>query len=154
MVEEYREHDLGKGQAGVTRRNTYEPYLKAPECVFSKDVPIDAVLYEPFYQIFRMGLLGQKMIYEDKELDQVYVVPVYPRNNLAYSTHITSPWLKAKYGKNAALSDIASHMFNEPITLKPVYAHELWDVAKNCAVSAKYTEWVEYMDARYFMNGV
>ena len=154
MVEEYREHDLGKGQAGVTRRNTYEPYLKAPECVFSKDIPIDAVLYEPFYQIFRMGLLGQKMIYEDEELDQVYVIPVYPRNNLAYSRRITSPCLRTKYGTATTLSDVASHFFSKPVIFNSSYAHELWSKIKYYGVSPKYNEWAEYMDERYFRNGV
>lgn len=154
LVEEYREDDLGKGQAGTTRRNTYAQYLKAPDCVFSKDIPLDAVLYEPFYQIFRMGLLGQKMIYEDEELHQVYVLPVYPRDNLAYSRRITSPWLEAKYGTDTTVSDVASHLFSKPVIFKSSYADELWGTIKHYGVSPKYSEWVEYMDKRYFRNGV
>ena len=154
MVEEYREEDLGKGSPGKTRRNTYKEYLEAANCPFSKIIPVDAVLYEPFYQIFRMGLLGQKMIYEDKELDRVYVIPVYPRDNLAYSERITSPWLRENFSNLATVSEIASQFFVEPIVFKSMLADELWGKTRECLRSTDYKSWVQYMNSRYFENGV
>ena len=154
LVEEYREHYLGRGSPGMTRRETYRPYLAASRSVFSREIPLDAVLYEPFYQIFRMGLLGQKMIYEDDELDQVYVIPVYPRNNLAFSRRITSPWLKEKYGSDKTVSEIAAHFFTQPVIFRSIYADELWRTVKQHARSPACNDWLEYMDARYFRNGV
>ena len=154
MVEEYRGDDLGEGRSGTRRRNTYKQYLEVPECLFSREIPLDAVLYEPFYQIFRMGLLGQKMIYADKELDQVYVILVYPQGNLAYSERITSPWLRDKFSSDKTVSKIASHFFIKPVVFKSVYVDEMWGTIMDYGVSTKYNEWVEYMDERYFKNGV
>ncbi len=154
LVEEYRGDFLGDGSAGRTRRETYTPYLEARGSVFSREIPLDAVLYEPFYQILRMGLLGQKMIFEDRELDQVYVIPVYPRHNLAFGRRITSPWLKDKYGSNETVSEIAAHLFAEPVIFRSIYADELWSTVKQHAKSPEYKNWIEYMDARYFRKGV
>jgi hypothetical protein len=154
LVEEYRGDDLGEGRSGTTRRDAYKQYLEATECLFSRNIPLNAVLYEPFYQIFRMGLLGQKMVYEDKELDQVYVIPVYPRDNLAYSERITSPWLRDNFSSDKTVSEIASHFFIKPVVFKATYADALWGTIKDYGVSPKYSEWVEYMDNRYFRNGV
>lgn len=154
LVEEYRGDFLGDGRAGMTRRETYKPYLEASRSVFSRETPLDAVLYEPFYQVFRMGLLGQKMIYEDRELDKVYGVPVYPRGNVAFSTGVTSPWLKNKYGSDKTVAEIASHFFSQRVTFKAIYAGQLWGTVKQHAKSPGHNDWVEYMDARYFRNGV
>lgn len=154
MVEEYRENDLGKGKSGITRRNTYKPYIQSTNNVFSKDIPINDVLYEPFYQIFRMGLLGQKMIFEDEELDKVYVIPVYPRDNIAYSERITSQPLGNKFSNLKTISAIASNFFLEPVAYKSMFADELWSITKTYATSPEHKEWIEYMDARYFQNGI
>jgi len=158
LVEQYREDYLGDGQAGLTRRSTYQRYLEAPECVVSRDIPLKAFLYEPLYQIFRMGLLGQKMICEDREgdhgLDQAYVIPVYPRDNLAYSMGITSPVLRDMYGSGGTVSEIASRFFSQPVIFKSIHADELWGVVKAHTRSPRYSEWVKYMDERYFKNGV
>jgi len=154
MVEEYRRNDLGEGKSGITRRKTYNEYIRSANSIFSKGIPIDAVLFEPFYQIFRMGLLGQKMIYEDKELDRVYVIPVYPRGNLAYSERITSRRLKESFSNLKTISDIASNFFVEPVIYKSIFADELWDITKACSITPDHKEWLTYMDSRYFQNGI
>ena len=154
MVEEYRSSDLGEGRSGITRRNTYKEYIQSPISIFSKAIPFDAVLYEPFYQIVRMGLLGQKMIYEDKELDQVYVIPVYPRANVAYSERITSPWLNEHFSNLETVSEIASHFFKEPVIYKSIFADELWTIIRTIPISPDHKEWIEYMENRYFHNGI
>ena len=84
----------------------------------------------------------------------MYVIPVYPRENLAYSMGITSPWLRNKYGSGETVSQIASQFFNKPVIFKSIHADELWGAVKEHAKSPKYSEWVEYMDTRYFKNGV
>lgn len=153
MVEKYMENDLGKGKSGETRRNTYRPYLLSENSIFSKNIPISAVLFEPFYQIFRMGLLGQKMIFEDNELDQVYIIPVYPKGNLAYSEQITSPWLKEHFSDLHTISEIANKFFIKPVEYRSLFAEELWDITRAALDCTRYSEWIEYMNTRYLYNG-
>jgi len=154
MVEEYGENYLGKAKSGITRRNTYKPYIQSANSIFSKAIPIDDVLYEPFYQIFRMGLLGQKMVFEDKELDRVYVIPVYPRANLAYSERITSPKLEQRFKNLKTISEIASNFFLEPVIYRSLFADELWEITKSSSKNKSQKEWLAYMDSRYFQYGV
>ena len=94
------------------------------------------------------------MIYEDKELDRVYVIPVYPQGNIAYSERITSPLLREHFSNSTTISNIASDFFLEPVIYKSMYADELWDITKACLISPSHQEWVAYMDSRYFNNGI
>jgi len=152
MVEEYRENNLGTGRSGQTRRDTYSQYIHSENSVFSKKIPLDAVLFEPFYQIFRMGLLGQKSIYEDKELDKVYVILVYPRGNVAYSERITSQWLRDHFLHYKTISEITKEFFIPPVEYIPMFAEDLWNITKYNISNARYADWVNYMSSRYFVS--
>lgn len=92
-VEAYHGKDLGDGKRGYTRRCRYaERYEKLRS--FSGIVPLDAWLFDPFYQIMRLRLLADRMIDESElGVHEAKVVVVVPEANRAYRDKVTSPWL-------------------------------------------------------------
>ena len=77
-AESYGSEDKGAGPSGEARRARYSaPYVASR--AFAKDVPLDAWLYEPFYQIVRQRLLADRMVVRRehgvKEAKVVVVVP-------------------------------------------------------------------------------
>ena len=86
--------DKGKGKPGETRRGRYAPLYCADYSSFNGRIPMDELLYEPFYQIMRLRLLADRMV-KNRELgiSDAKVVVVVPNGNTAYRDTITSPGL-------------------------------------------------------------
>jgi len=87
----------GLGKSGQTRKKRYEALYRASDSPFNNTESIDALLYEPFYQLMRLGLLGAKMV-RDRELavSEARVVVVCPEANREYRGRITSPDLRSR----------------------------------------------------------
>lgn len=85
----------GLGKPGQTRRDRYSALYQAANSPFTGIVPIDELLYEPFYQLMRLSLLGAKMT-RDREfgVSEARVVVACPTANVEYRTRITSPGLR------------------------------------------------------------
>jgi hypothetical protein len=87
----------GLGKSGRTRRNRYEALYGADDSPFTSEVPLDELLYEPFYQLMRLGLLGAKMVRgSELSVTEARVVVVCPKGNSEYRDRVTSPGLRAR----------------------------------------------------------
>lgn len=90
----------GHGSSGDKRRQRYSSMYAAPDSPFNGEVPIDAMLYEPFYQLMRLGLLGAKMVREAEfGVSEARVVVACPAANVEYRNRVTSPELRSRPGK-------------------------------------------------------
>ncbi len=113
-VEEYSPKDLGEGSKGETRRRRYaQLYAESPN--FNDKAPLDAWLFEPFYQILRLRLLADRMV-RDRELgvSEAKVVVVVPQRNRAYRARVTSPWFATAFPNRRTVSDIVRETLVDP----------------------------------------
>ena len=112
-VEEYSPKDLGEGSKGGTRRRRYgRLYAESP--TFNGKAPLEAWLFEPFYQIMRLRLLADRMV-RDRELgvSEAKVVVVVPEGNRAYRERVTSPWFTTAF-PHRTVSDIVCETLVDP----------------------------------------
>ena len=113
-VEEYRTEDKGQGRQGETRRQRYAHlYDESPS--FNGNVPFDAWLFEPFYQILRLRLLADCMV-RNHELgvSEAKVVVVVPDGNRAYRERVTSPPLAQTF-PDRTVSGIVEETLVRPV---------------------------------------
>lgn len=85
-IEEYRRSPFkGAGTKGATRIARYGARYGAATSPLDGSVPLTEVLYDPFYQLVRLALLGQKMV-EEREFGvaEAKVVVVCPVENREY----------------------------------------------------------------------
>lgn len=146
-VEEYRVgDDKGKGKSGETRRCRYEPLYDAGHSSFNGRIPMDDLLYEPFYQIMRLRLLADRMA-KDKELGVSYakVVVVVPKGNAAYRETITSPGLP-DFG---TVDEVVKAALKNPDRAFATISPEelLFAVERECGDST--SRWATYQRERY-----
>ncbi|MDE2767689.1 MAG: hypothetical protein OXO54_08350 [Chloroflexota bacterium] len=148
-VEEYRPNYLGEGRQGETRRRRYGERYRT-SCSFNGKAPLEAWLYDPFYQIMRMRLLADRMV-ADRELDvsEAKVVVVVPAGNLAYRERITSPELSTLFPEARSAADVMRNTLSHPdrdfaSVCPSVLAGA---VRRTCGESA--TAWGNYLRKRY-----
>ena len=149
--------DLGAGESGQRRRNTYASLFGAPYSSFdsASAEDLDGFLYEPFYQIMRQMLLADRMVHErELDVDEAKVVVVVPEDNWPYRTvadgsTTTSPLLAQRFPHlgtvkevmRACLKDLRSQFdLAVPQTL-------LDNVVKN--LPNETVEWAGYWRERY-----
>ncbi len=112
-VEEYSPRDLSEGSKGETRRHRYAHlYTESPS--FNDKAPLDAWLFEPFYQIMRLRLLADRMV-RARELgvSEAKVLVVVPEGNRAYRERVTSLWFATAF-PNRTVSDIVRETLLDP----------------------------------------
>ena len=139
-----------KGKQGDTRRRRYAGRYKAKSSAFSGVVPMDELLYDPFYQLMRLRLLADRMV-ENRELgvSEAKVVVVVPRGNTAYRRRITSPSLAKRFPQLKNVSDVVraslKHADRAFASVCPSMLLEA--VEREC--SATVSSWTAYMRERY-----
>ena len=113
-TESYGSEDKGAGPSGETRRARYSaPYIVSR--AFAKDVPLDAWLYEPFYQIVRQRLLADRMVARrELGVKEAKVVVVVPEDNAAYRRQVTSPALVAAFPDADTVDGVARATLCDP----------------------------------------
>ena len=148
-VEESAE-DKGLGDKGETRRRRYAGSYKAESSAFNGVVPMDELLYDPFYQIMRLRLLADRMV-GNRELgvSEAKVVVVVPRGNTAYRRRITSPPLAERFPQLKTVSDVMratlKHADRAFATVCPSMLLEA--VERECGATV--SSWTAYMRERY-----
>lgn len=149
-VEEYRVGDFkGAGEKGETRRRRYTDLYLAGDSPFAGSVPIDELLYEPYYQLMRLGLLGAKMCRErELGVDEARVVIVVPRENVVYRRRVTSPELEKRYGDQAAIERIGPLLFKNPGALRVTSQVELLGALRSADLHGL-DDWFGYQKTRY-----
>ena len=149
-VEEYRVGDyLGEGNPGRTRLGRYTDLYYANTSSFSGIVPIENLLYEPFYQIMRLRLLADRMI-KEQELDvtDAKVVVVVPQENSAYRERITSPPLAEYFPQLESVEAVVKATLKQPNGFQAIDYSTLVDaVGRECGSEA--ADWVAYARERY-----
>ena len=146
--EQYSRRNLGEGRRGKTRRRRYAGlYAGSPS--FNERVPMEAWLFNPFYQIFRLRLLADRMV-RDRELgvSQAKVVVVVPDGNRAYRERITSPCFAEEF-PNRNVSEVVRETLVDPdSTYVSISQPTLADaVRKQCGEAAR--SWSDYHGGRY-----
>ncbi len=104
-TERYREVSKADGESGGRRKACYRPLYEKADCPINKallpsstDAALEALLYEPFYQLFREQLLAREMeAHRDKGADKVSVLHVAPAQHAAFSETVTSPFLRRHF---------------------------------------------------------
>ncbi len=148
-TESYRKNDMGRGQKGQTRRRRYRaPYAASP--AFRDEIPLEAWLHEPFYQIMRQRLLADRMVAR-KELgvSEAKVVLVVPDGNIEYSRSMTSPSLRAAFPDAESVEELAVAAMNAPLRDFAVVSQQAIGkvVRSGCGEAARC--WSEYHFDRY-----
>ena len=140
---------MGRGQKGQTRRRRYRaPYAASP--AFRDEIPLEAWLHEPFYQIMRQRLLADRMVAR-KELgvSEAKVVLVVPDGNIEYSRSMTSPSLRAAFPDAESVEELAVAAMNAPLRDFAVVSQQAIGkvVRSGCGEAARC--WSEYHFDRY-----
>lgn len=140
----------GEGAKGSERRALYAERYASPSSCFSGAASLDAVLYDPFYQIVRLGLLGDAMR-EDRALQLVdaRVVVVCPRENVAYRERITSPALRQLFPDEATVAGAARWLWKRPEGFGMIEPKQLVDAVRIAGAEPEVERWSRYMRDRY-----
>ena len=149
-VEEYPEDEYkGAGKAGETRRTRYAERCQSSP-LLSGVVPIDELLYEPFYQIVRLGLLADKMIREGEfGVAEARVAVVCPSENVQYRERITSPPLRTRFPESRSVEEVAKRLWRDPATFRMTTPEALSRAVRNVAKGGSLQGWMTYMSERY-----
>ena len=150
-VEEYRVgDDKGKGKSGETRRGRYARLYNASHSSFDGSVPMDELLYEPFYQIMRLRLLADRMV-EEKELgvSEAKVVVVVPECNMAYREKITSPSLARRFPAIRTVEGVVRKTLTCPDRAFATVSTETLVDAVASEYGSTSTDWIAYQRERY-----
>jgi hypothetical protein len=137
----------GLGKSGQTRRARYSALYDAPDSPFNGSAPIDDLLYEPFYQLMRLGLLGAKMVRErELGITEARIVVVCPAANGEYRNRVTSPALRAR--PVTSVVQVMQAVARTPEMFRVVDPAPL-ATAIAAVAEPSVAEWVRYNSDRY-----
>ena len=149
-VEEYRTGAYkGRGRQGQTRRGRYTDMYYGESSSFRSAVPMDELLYEPFYQIMRLRLLADRMIaHGELGVSDAKVVVVVPRGNTSYRERITSEPLSRRFPELRTVEEIVMATLKCPEGFVTVDYSALVDsVELACGEASR--AWATYLRERY-----
>ena len=144
---------MGKGRKGEVRWPRYSPLYSTIFSSFGTEngaVPMNELLYEPFYQLLRNRLLGDQMVAgrEHGVLDAKVVV-VAPEENTAYRARITSPPLAERFPDLKTVDEVMRATLKNPdAAFKMVTPTELREAVESECGDAV-SDWAEYIQERY-----
>lgn len=144
--------DKGLGLSGVTRRSRYESLFSASDSPFKSDASLDDFLFEPFYQIMRMHLLGATMIRSGVApvlpIDEARVVVVCPEANEDYRTVVSTLPLARRFSDRADVESVVRASLREPESFSVVgQEHIVAHLRRKMPVALK--NWLRYHELRY-----
>jgi hypothetical protein len=137
------------GNSGKTRLDRYTPLYCADSSPFKGVIPVKSWLFEPFYQIMRLLLLGNKMISSHEfGVKQAKVVVVCPVDNLQYRERITSPDLSLRYPDKSTVEEVVrAGLKDEGLFTTTCCAEFLKYLRKD--FSGQLADWLAYHQQRY-----
>lgn len=147
--ERYRiDESKGDGASGETRRSRYSRDYAAADSPFTNAASLDAMLYDPFYQLMRLGLLGAKMVRErELGVSEMRVVVACPAANTAYRDRITSPDLRKAF-PGGTVASVIRGVTRVPETFRVVDQATL-GAAALVAGGEAVSDWYGYNSDRY-----
>ena len=136
---------------GNTRHySTYSNLYTAESSSFNGDIPMDELMYEPFYQLLRQRLLADGMVnYRDLGVSDAKVITVVPADNTAYRESITSPSLRNRFPNLKTVSEVFRATLKHPdAAYAMICPSALVDaVAREHGGAA--ADWIAYQRERY-----
>jgi hypothetical protein len=152
--EEYRHpEDKGAGRSGETRRARYRHLYEAPTSSFNGIIPFEDLLWEPFYQLMRMILLGDRMLAdgltESQSVDDVKVVVVCPSANSDYRLLVPSTPIGRRSLNGETVQSAIRVGLKHPHRLAFVAQDDLLAALRNCTLAADLRPWIDYHAVRY-----
>lgn len=153
-VEAYEpDEDKGAGKEGTTRLSRYSKLYTAAQSPFDPTIPIRAWLYEPFYQIVRLLLLGMRMRDTmELEISDYVVAVVCPEENTKYRKTITSPKLRARFPTARNIEEVVNCSLREPRRFRMLSQAFLLS-AVAATGDQKLKPWLDYHRERYGWTG-
>lgn len=150
-VEEYAGAKyLGDGKSGETRRRRYSDLYSAPDSRFTGQVPLDELFYEPFYQLMRLGLLGDKMIRTGEfNISEAKVAVVCPQANHAYRDTITSPHLEDRFPDATTIERVFTAALRVPGSFTMTAPETLLSALRAGDAGRHLSDWLEYQWKRF-----
>lgn len=143
-TESYSGNYLGIAESGTDRRKIYQHLFENPDCVLNLEkVPdLDALYYEPFYQLMRQQFLAQEME-EAHELgaDVVSLLHIAPRMNKDFEK-ITS-------SKLIGLGNSATEVWENLVTAEGRFISVKTEDLFGDFSSPEMEDWIQYIQARY-----
>lgn len=151
--EEYRNpKHKGEGSSGDTRRRRYEGKYKSASSSFNGRLAFDDLLYEPYYQLMRMVLFGDRAIEEritkDLEIDDFRVIVVCPEANLDYR----APSDKSPLGRSSPGASVDALMqsgLHRPERISFVGQEKIVASLRDCPLAGQLDDWLRYHEVRY-----
>lgn len=151
-TEEYTEQGghKGGGAIGTSRMRRYSPLYHAPQSCFDGSIPLEDVLYDPFYQIVRLGLLGDAVLAKAPEtFEAARVAVVCPRGNRAYRNRVTSPALRQRFPGARTVEQVAHRLWKHSAGFSMIDPRDLVNAARAADEASLFDEWSTYLSARY-----
>ena len=149
-VEEYQTSYLGNGNSGNTRRRRYSDLYAAESSSFNNIAPMDELLYEPFYQLMRQRLLGDRMV-NNRELgvSDAKVIAVVPADNTVYRERITSPGLAQRFPNLKTVSEVFRATLKHPDAAYAMICPSVLVDAVAREHGGAAGDWIAYQRERY-----
>lgn len=149
--EEYlRPEDKGAGPSGDTRRRRYLGRYHARDGAFRGDVPLDELLFEPYYQLLRLRLLADELarsgVGPELPVHDAKVVVVCPEANRDYRVPVASTPLARRFPGRATVVELMRDTVRDPAGFELVAPARLVDGAAGLGELAA---WVGYQRGRY-----
>jgi hypothetical protein len=146
-TESYSAEPKRFADSGTDRLEIYRALLERPDCPIHlpAGMPLDALFYEPFYQLMRLQLLAHEMeLHKDLDATAVSVLHISPRQNVALGS-VTSPALQ---GLGTDVVDVWLRIVQDPGRFTHVETQSLFAHLRPASYSAL-AEWWEYISQRY-----
>lgn len=134
---------------GRVRLARYRERYEAADGPFNRLISLRDVLYDPIYQIVRLGLLGDKLCREGAfGVEEARVVVVCPEDNIEYRDTVTSPAIKAVAGTGATLEGAVRSLWKDSAGFRVTSPQVLLNSARR-VLPAALVKWDAYMIERY-----
>lgn len=153
--EEYRRAAYkGAGDSGDTRRRRYQSLFESPDSPFDNAAVFDEFLHEPFYQIMRLLLLGQRMLERgvtpDIRITDAKVIVVCPTENRDYTSAVPSLPLAQRFPAFTAVEELVRANLKNPDDFALVAPEGiLSSISRALPQEAAVQDWVSYHRERY-----
>lgn len=152
--EEYlHPEDKGEGARGDTRKARYRDLYEAPTSSFNGAIPFEDLLFDPFYQLMRMLLLGDRILgeglTETLRVDDVRVVVVCPLANDDYRRVVPATPLGRRWPCGATVRDAMRPGLKDPRRLDVVAQDDLVARLRREPALAGLEPWLDYHARRY-----
>jgi hypothetical protein len=145
--------DKGAGRSGDTRKARYGGLYVAPTSSFSATLSLEEVLHDPFYQLMRMHLLGDRMlaegVTESLRVDDVRVVVFCPHANNDYRRVVSATSLGRRWPEKETVRDAMRALLKDPRRFDLVAQDRVVDVLRKGPLSRPLRPWLDYHALRY-----